>query len=597
MDSAQQQLAERLKSANNILVTVSRNPSVDQLAACLGLTLLLNKMGKHSVAVFSGEVPSTIEFLKPEDTIEKTTDSLRDFIIALDKDKADKLRYKVEDNVVRIFITPYKTSISEKDLEFSQGDFNVDVVVALGVKQQEDLDQAITAHGRILHDATMASINLSQDAGLGTISWQDPQASSLSELVTDLSQLLGDKLLDNQIATSLLTGIVAETNRFSNDKTSSQTMEASSVLMAAGANQKLVASKLEEPPKPKPKPKTDDSEESDGQSEASDEQTASPDGTLTITHDKKDSKKTGDGDKTSEDKSPDKEEESTKPPTELPTPVAPQEDQQPQEPALPSPPPPPPVSPPSAGGQLQSGSKFMTEPPSLNGSLTANAKPEGLDPITDPLSLPKSEPDQLLKRPKAAAPTKPPSPSPFTPPPPSPEPKIQAPPPLPPAPKPAPKPPAPAVPTPPPPPSPFTPPSAPDKPPQTLTEIEKSVDSPHLDKAKLDAARDEVNAALEGSMDEKPSPIAALGAQPLGGNLHAVTGPPPAVKTNDSPVLPFDNTSPESSDTSPQKTPSPDSLSPSPQITNPTAPPPVAPPLPQEAIDNASKPMQPPPAL
>src|ERR1700704_602299 len=113
---AKQQVAERVKQATNILVTVSSNPSVDQLAACIGLTLLLNKMDKHATAVFSGAVPSTIEFLQPEKTIETNTDSLRDFIISLDKSKADKLRYKVEDQVVRIFITPYRTSISEKDL-------------------------------------------------------------------------------------------------------------------------------------------------------------------------------------------------------------------------------------------------------------------------------------------------------------------------------------------------------------------------------------------------------------------------------------------------------------------------------------------------
>ena len=207
MDSANNQLAERLKSANNILVTVSRNPSVDQLSALLGLTLSLNKLGKHAAAVFSGEVPSTLEFLQPEETIEKNTDSLQGFIIALDKAKADKLRYKVEDDVVRIFITPYKSSITQDDLQFSEGDFNVDVVVALGVHQQEDLDEAITAHGRILHDATVASINTSVDGGLGSINWHDNQASSLSELVTELVQAVEPGILDNQIATALLTGI------------------------------------------------------------------------------------------------------------------------------------------------------------------------------------------------------------------------------------------------------------------------------------------------------------------------------------------------------------------------------------------------------
>src|SRR5512146_2190298 len=240
MDSAKQQLIDKLKAANNVLVTVRRDPSVDQLAACIGLSLLLNKQGKHSAAVFSGKVPSTLEFLQPQETLEKTTDSLRDFIISLDRSKADKLRYKVEDNVVRIFITPYKTSISQEDLEFSEGDFNVDLVVALGVHKQEDLDEAITAHGRILHDATVASLNTTSDGGLGTINWQDPQASSLSELVTEIAQGLGDNLLDKQIATALLTGVVSETERFSNGKTSSQTMSISAALMAAGANQQLV---------------------------------------------------------------------------------------------------------------------------------------------------------------------------------------------------------------------------------------------------------------------------------------------------------------------------------------------------------------------
>ncbi len=171
MDNARKQLVEKVQSANHILVTVSNNPSVDQLAACIGLTLLLNKLGKHGTAVFSGEVPSTLEFLQPENTIEKNTDSLRDFIIALDKNKADKLRYKVEDDVVRIFITPYKTSITSEDLDFSQGDFNVDVVIALGVNQQDDLDQAITAHGRILHDATVATVNIANEGSLGSINW------------------------------------------------------------------------------------------------------------------------------------------------------------------------------------------------------------------------------------------------------------------------------------------------------------------------------------------------------------------------------------------------------------------------------------------
>jgi hypothetical protein len=247
--NAKQQIVEKIKSSSNILVTVSRNPSVDELSAALGLTVLLNKMNKHATAVFSGAIPPAITFLDPQKTFENTVDSLRDFIIALDKEKADHLRYKVDGDVVKIFITPYRTTISSDDLDFSQGDYNVELVLALGVKDQDDLDGALAAHGRILHDAAVVTMSAGEmESQLGSIDWREENASSLSEMLVSLSDgLKGDKaLLDEQIATSFLTGIVAATDRFSNNRTSSKVMTIAAQLMSAGANQQLIASKLEE---------------------------------------------------------------------------------------------------------------------------------------------------------------------------------------------------------------------------------------------------------------------------------------------------------------------------------------------------------------
>ena len=249
--NSKQLIAEKIKQSANILVTVGANPSVDALTAALGLTLMLNKLDKHATAVFSGVIPPAINFLEPGKTFENNVDSLRDFIIALDKDKADRLRYKVEDDVVRIFITPYRTKIAQSDLQFSQGDFNVDLIIALGVEDQKDLDQALTAHGRILHDATVATINANgQKSSLGSIDWQDAHASSLSEMLASIADSLKTGILDQQISTALLTGIVANTERFSNAKTTPHVMTVSAQLMAAGANQQLIANKLQTIPAP-----------------------------------------------------------------------------------------------------------------------------------------------------------------------------------------------------------------------------------------------------------------------------------------------------------------------------------------------------------
>ncbi|MEM6997585.1 MAG: hypothetical protein AAF413_01605, partial [Patescibacteria group bacterium] len=244
--SPKQQIVDKLKGATNILVTVSNDPTVDQLASAIGLTLMLNKIGKHATAVYSGDTPNTLEFLKPEANLHKNTDSLQDFIISLDRAKADKLRYKVEDDVVKIFITPYKTSLSPDDLNFSQGDFNIDAVVALGVDQREHLDQAIVAHGRILHDATVMTIIAGPAASnIGSINWQDGEASSLAEMLVSISEAFQSGVLDEQMATAFLTGIVAQTERFKNPRTTPKVMTMAAQLMAAGANQQLIADSLD----------------------------------------------------------------------------------------------------------------------------------------------------------------------------------------------------------------------------------------------------------------------------------------------------------------------------------------------------------------
>lgn len=579
MDSHKQQVAERVKEANNILVTVSANPSVDQLAACIGLTVALNKMGKHATAVFSGEVPSTLEFLQPEKTIEKTTDSLRDFIIALDKSKADKLRYKVEDRVVKIFITPYRTSLTDKDLEFSQGDFNVDVIVALGVHNQSDLDQAITAHGRILHDAAIITLNNKPGGELGNLNWLDPTASSLSELSMQLLDLLDHTILDEQIATAMLTGIVAETNRFSNAKTTPQTMSISAELMTAGANQQLVASKLEEPVHaPSPTVTPDEKQGAEPTKPAK----KSEDGTLEIAHDEQ-QKRTDDNQAVPADASPDQSTELT----DQPAPPAPPQihiDEHGSLSPIDEPKEEPEASAPAHDGlpeikRHSEAPKMVLEPPTLGGQLTASGMPDSYELLpSDPLTLPSVDTESdHIDTPSVAPTIMPPvdadepskSTTPLSMPDPSPEPAVAS--------------------------QPLQNESPTDKPlpDKTLTEIERDVHSSHLNAYDapmqqvseqsapvfgLDApiappsfdapgqaatpidmpvsapdavssgdhvqsARDAVAEAINGAASNQPlPPIEALNAQPLdaprGGNADAAPAPVMPEPPMQQPVMP-----------------------------------------------------------
>lgn len=239
-------IGEKIRSSENILVALSRNPSVDEMSAAIGLTLFLDELQKHTTAIYSGKTPDALEFLRPESTFETNTASLQDFIIALSKDKADHLRYKLEGDFVKVFITPYKTTITEKDLEFSHGDYNVDLVLALNVPTAADLDEALSEHGRIMHNATAVDITVGTPGRFGEIEWSDPAASSVAEMVADLIfDLKGkDETLDKEIATALLTGIVAATQRFSNDRTNAKALELASKLMSMGADQQLISANV-----------------------------------------------------------------------------------------------------------------------------------------------------------------------------------------------------------------------------------------------------------------------------------------------------------------------------------------------------------------
>ena len=243
--NAMVEVANKIFEAKNVLVALSSDPSVDEMAAAIGLTLYLDRLGKRATAIYSGSTPNALEFLEPEKTFESSADTLQDFVIALNKDKADHLRYKLDGEYVKIYITPYKARIDSRDLEFTYGDYNVDLVLALDVTNGADLDSALREHGRIMHDAVVVNITTGNPGKFGEIEWNDKRASSISEMIAKLLYSMGGEAqIEKGDATAFLTGIVAATNRFSNAKTTPDTMQIASRLMESGANQQLISKNI-----------------------------------------------------------------------------------------------------------------------------------------------------------------------------------------------------------------------------------------------------------------------------------------------------------------------------------------------------------------
>ena len=239
------EVASKIAEYHSILIALSSDPSVDELSAAIGLSLCLDRAGKRATAIYSGATPNALEFLKPGTTFEDSAECLQDFVIALNKDKADHLRYKLDGDFVRIYITPYKTRIKEEDLDYAYGDYNVDLVLALNVANGVDLDAALREHGRIMHDAMVINITTGNPGKFGEIEWSNKHASSVCEMVAELLFGLKKNLtIEAEEATAFLTGIVSATEKFSNASTTADTMRIASMLMEAGADQLLITENL-----------------------------------------------------------------------------------------------------------------------------------------------------------------------------------------------------------------------------------------------------------------------------------------------------------------------------------------------------------------
>lgn len=245
-----QQVTELLRQAESVVISTAARPSVDQLASVIALAQMLGKLGKRPEPVVSSELPSSLGFL-PLNTLHKDFKGIRDFVIELDtsKTEADKLKYVPDGKRLKIYITPFNGSFSKDDLGFSYGDYHADALIMLGSDVQ-NLDPAVANQKQLLEKTKQVIISAGPSvpaAASNAINWHEPQASSLSEMLMSLTEALQPGLLDNHIATSLLTGLVGATEHFTAANTTPKVMTMAAQLMAAGADQGLIIKHLERP--------------------------------------------------------------------------------------------------------------------------------------------------------------------------------------------------------------------------------------------------------------------------------------------------------------------------------------------------------------
>ncbi|GAC1371515.1 MAG: hypothetical protein NVSMB39_5340 [Candidatus Saccharimonadales bacterium] len=243
-----QQTSEAIRQAETILVMTGQHPSVDQAAAVVGLTMILRKFGKNVTAIISDNPSPAVNVLDTR-IIDRTLGGSRDFILKLDTSKVqvETMRAEPTDRTLNIILTPKAGSFAPSDVTFDYGEANMnyDLAIILGVPTRARIDRVYEQNAEFF--ATIPAINLDfhrSNENYGAVNLIEPNASSLCEMLVALSESLQGGIIDADIATALLMGIVASTDRFTAAHTSPKSLTVAAQMMAAGAKQQTVVRAL-----------------------------------------------------------------------------------------------------------------------------------------------------------------------------------------------------------------------------------------------------------------------------------------------------------------------------------------------------------------
>lgn len=256
MLTQEQQIFEQIKKANNILITFSQVWNGDSAASALALFLFLKKLDKNAEIVAEKYEPShttlpmpgkLFSFLPSFPEIKNQLENLRKFIISLDitNAKISQIKYKLEKNSLNFIISPKEGFFTQADITSSTGGFKYDLIIALDTPDLESLGKIYDNDTEFFYKTSIINIDHHSDnEEFGQINFIELNAVSTSEILFSLFDSYSREMIDEDIATCLLMGIIYKTKSFKTPNITPHTLLTTSQLISMGARREEIVNKL-----------------------------------------------------------------------------------------------------------------------------------------------------------------------------------------------------------------------------------------------------------------------------------------------------------------------------------------------------------------
>lgn len=238
-----QQTFELIKKSRQILIAVKKDWNGDAISASLALADFLGKLGKNT-EIICQDFKQTANFsFLPLSLILPNLGNLQKFVVAIDIGRTGlgEFQYNESDNRLNLYITPKTGQLNSSDITTTTSGFKYDLIILINTPDLESLGEAYSRQPDFFYSTPKINIDhSSQNEYFGNINLINIAAPASSEVVFDFIKEYDESLIDENIATYLLAGIISGTKNFKTNEVTPRTLNLAGTLIAKGARREQI---------------------------------------------------------------------------------------------------------------------------------------------------------------------------------------------------------------------------------------------------------------------------------------------------------------------------------------------------------------------
>lgn len=245
----QQQFFDAVGKSYKILIALPKNPNADTIGSALALSAFLKKLNKE-VDIFCEQHDfGNLSFLPGIDSIRNQITFPETFVISVStaRAKLDEISYHPDPSgsKVDIHLKPKSGAFSAEDVSFAQEKLAADLIIFVDTPSLEHLGDLYAKNAETFFAVPKANIdNHIGNENYANINIVDITCSSTAEILLELLKNYERSLIDEDIATCLLAGIISSTNSFQHAATTPDSFLRASELITMGAKQQEIVRHL-----------------------------------------------------------------------------------------------------------------------------------------------------------------------------------------------------------------------------------------------------------------------------------------------------------------------------------------------------------------